>query len=177
VLAVRTATTSALDAAALAELRRFLDEAFAGAFSDDDWEHALGGVHVLGREAGALVAHASVVERRLSLDGRALRAGYVEAVAVRADRRRRGYGRTVMEAIGEMLVGPYELGALSAGGDAARLYRSLGWRRWEGRTWVDGPDGLERTPEDDDGVHVLPLATEPVLTGDLVCDWRAGDVW
>jgi aminoglycoside 2'-N-acetyltransferase I len=177
VLAVRTAPTSALDAAALAGLHRFLEVAYDGAFGDRDWEHALGGVHALGTEAGALVAHASVVERRLLHDGRALRTGYVEAVAVRGDRRRRGYGRAVMEAIGDVLARRYELGALSAGGGAARLYRSLGWHPWEGRTWVDAPNGLERTAEDDDGVHVLPLAAELDLTGDLVCDWREGDVW
>jgi aminoglycoside 2'-N-acetyltransferase I len=177
VLVVRTTATTALGDDALAELRRFLDDAYDGEFGDPDWEHALGGVHALGTEAGALVAHASVVERRLLHEGRPLRTGYIEAVAVRADRRRRGHGRTVMKAIGDVLADTYELGALSAGGGAARLYRSLGWRPWEGRTWVDGPGGLERTPEDDDGVHVLPLAAELDLTGDLVCDWREGDVW
>jgi aminoglycoside 2'-N-acetyltransferase I len=177
VLAVDTAVTTALDTAALDELRRFLHDAYDGTFGDRDWEHALGGVHALGTEAGALVAHASVVRRTLVHDGRPLRTGYVEAVAVRGDRRRRGYGRAVMEAIGDVLAETYELGALSGGGGAARLYRSLGWRPWAGRTWVDGPNGLERTPADDDGVHVLPLAAELDFTGDLVCDWRDGDVW
>jgi aminoglycoside 2'-N-acetyltransferase I len=177
VLDVVTAHTSSLDAAALVELRRFLEDAFGAEFDDHDWDHALGGVHAIGREDGALVTHASVVQRRLLHDGRAYRTGYVEAVAVRADRRRRGYGRTVMQRLGEVIVGAYELGALSAGEEAARLYRSLGWRAWEGRTWVLGPNGPERTPEDDDSTYVLPLATELDRAGDLACDWREGAVW
>ena len=95
------ADRSSLDRATLAELRRFLDETFAGDFDDDDWEHALGGIHATIREADDVVAHASVIQRRLLHGGRALRAGYVEAVGVRADRRRQGYGRAVMERIGE----------------------------------------------------------------------------
>ena len=112
---MRTAHTSSLDGATLAELRHLLDEAFSGEFDDDDWDHALGGIHAVGSEDGALVAHASVVQRRLLHGGRALRTGYVEAVAVRADRRRRGYGRAVMKQIGDVIRGAYELGALSAG--------------------------------------------------------------
>lgn len=38
-------------------------------------------------EGDALVGHASVIQRRLSIRGRALRTGYVEGVGVRADRR------------------------------------------------------------------------------------------
>ena len=174
---VRTAHTSTLDAAALRELRAFLEDAFADELDEHDWEHALGGVHAICREAGALVAHASVVQRRLHHGGRAWRTGYVEAVAVRADRRRRGYARAVMQHLGEVIRGAYEIGGLSAGEPAATLYRSLGWRAWQGRTWVLGPEGRERTPEDDDSTYVLPLAAELDLSGDLACDWRDGDVW
>jgi aminoglycoside 2'-N-acetyltransferase I len=176
-LEVRTSHTSSLDAAALDELRRFLDEAFSGDFDDEDWDHALGGIHAVGTEDGALVAHASVVQRRLLHGGRALRTGYVEAVAVRADRRRRGYGRAVMERLGEVIRGAYEVGGLAAGEPAATLYRSLGWRAWEGDTWVLGPHGLERTPEDDGGIYVLPVAAKLDLAGNLACDWRGGAVW
>ncbi|HEY1317672.1 MAG TPA: GNAT family N-acetyltransferase [Gaiella sp.] len=174
---VRTCHTSSLDGPTLAALRRFLDEAFSGEFGDEDWDHALGGMHAVGTEDGTLVAHASVVQRRLFHGGHSLRTGYVEAVAVRADRRRRGYGRAVMERIGEVIGGAYELGALAAGEDGARLYRALGWRAWEGRTWVLAPTGRERTPEDDDAVYVLPGTETLDLAGDLACDWREGAVW
>jgi len=44
---------------------------------------------------------------------------------------------------------------------------------------VEGPDGPVRTEEDDGGVLVLrtPATAGIELTGALVCDWRAGDVW
>ena len=176
-LHLEIAHTSSLDTRTLDALRRFLEDAFGGDFDHHDWDHALGGLHVIGREQDMLVAHAAVVQRRLLHGGRALRTGYVEAVAVRADRRRRGYGRSVMQLIGELVAGAYELGGLSAGEDGARLYRSLGWRAWEGRTFVLGPGGIHRTPDDDGSTYVMPLAVELDLTGDLVCDWRDGAVW
>ena len=173
---VTTLHTSSLDATRLQAIRRLLDDAFL-VFDDDAWEHCLGGMHATIWEAGEVVAHASVVQRRLFHGGQALRTGYVEAVAVRADRRRRGYGRAVMERLGEVIRGAYEVGGLGAGEPAATLYRSLGWRAWEGRTWVLGPEGLARTPKDDGGVYVLPVTATLDLAGDLACDWRVGEVW
>ena len=115
--------------------------------------------HARARRRGRpIVAHGAVVQRRLLHRDRALRTGYVEGIAVRADRRRRGYGRAVMSSLDGVIRAAYELGALSAAHDgAAGLYRSLGWRRWEGRTWVIAPDGLRRTPDDDESTYVLPL--------------------
>src|SRR5436305_1008992 len=84
---MRMAETSALDQHVLGELRALLEEAFAGEFSDHDWQHAVGGTHALAYEDGELVGHGSVVPRELVHDGRPLRTGYVEAMAVRADRR------------------------------------------------------------------------------------------
>ena len=173
---VTTVHTSSLDATRLQAIRRLLDDAFL-VFDDDAWEHCLGGMHATIWEAGEVVAHASVVQRRLLHGGQALRTGYVEAVAVRADRRRRGHGRAVMERLGEVIRGAYEVGGLGAGEPAATLYRSLGWRAWEGRTWVLGPEGLARTPKDDGGVYVLPITATLDLAGDLACDWRVGEVW
>ena len=173
---VTTVHTSSLDATRLQAIRRLLDDAFL-VFDDDAWEHCLGGMHATIWEGGEVVAHASVVQRRLLHGGQALRTGYVEAVAVRADRRRRGYGRAVMERLGEVIRRAYEVGGLGAGEPAATLYRSLGWRAWGGRTWVLGPEGLARTPKDDGGVYVLPVTATLDLAGDLACDWRGGEVW
>lgn len=162
-----------------AEIRELLDGAFAGDFSDDDWEHALGGTHVLLREDDALVGHAAVVQRRLVHRGVGIRTGYVEAVAVRADRRRRGHGSALLAEVGEVVARAYDLGALSAAPDARRLYERAGWQPWTGETWVLGPDGPRRTPDDDGGILVLETTTSPTLdrAGPLACDWRPGDVW
>lgn len=169
--------TSSLDPRIMADLRAFLEDAFTGDFDEEDWEHTLGGMHALVVDRDSLVAHGAVVQRRLLHQGRALRTGYVEGVAVRADRRGEGYGREIMRRLDGVIRSAYELGALSAGEEAARLYRSLGWRRWEGQTWVMGPNGLERTPDEDETTYVLPVDTDLDLAGDLACDWRNGDVW
>ncbi|MFD8994406.1 aminoglycoside 2'-N-acetyltransferase, partial [Streptomyces abikoensis] len=82
----RTAHTSDLTAAELAAIRALLDDSFEGDFSDDDWDHALCGIHATVWEGDTLLAHGALVQRRLLHGGRALRTGYVEAVAVRAER-------------------------------------------------------------------------------------------
>lgn len=85
--AVEVRHTAELDGGTRRAVRALLRDAFDGDFSDDDWEHALGGVHALARADDRVVGHAAVVQRRLLHGGRALRAGYVEAVAVAADAR------------------------------------------------------------------------------------------
>ena len=174
---VRLAHTYQLGADTLSEVRRLLEDTFADGFDDHDWDHALGGIHAVAVEEGAVVAHASVVQRRILLGGRALRAGYVEGVAVRPDRQRRGLGAAVMRALDPVVRGAYELGALAAGEQAGRLYMSLGWQRWQGATWVLTPHGRRRTPDDDDSTYFLPVRIPVDLSDDVTCDWRDGDVW
>lgn len=174
---VRVAHTADLDRRTLESARALLDEAFEGDMSDADWEHALGGLHALIWEGADLVAHASVVQRRLLHGGRALRTGYVEGVGVRADRRRRGYGSALMDALERVIRGAYDLGALSASEDAIGLYSGRGWQRWRGPTSVLTPSGIARTESDDGSVYVLPVAVPLDLDGELTCDWRDGDVW
>lgn len=176
---ITRAHTWELGTAACAEIRALLDAAYDGDVVEDDWEHALGGVHILLREADDLVGHASVVQRRLTHRGVGIRTGYVEAVAVRADRRRRGHGSELMAAVEDVVGGAYDLGALSAADDARRLYERKGWVPWSGETWVLGPDGPRRTPDDDGGILVLRTPTSPALdlSGSIACDWRPGDVW
>lgn len=177
--ALRRAHTSDLSEGELAAVRALLEDAFDGCFAPEDWEHTLGGVHVLASEDGELLGHASVVQRRLVLDGAGVRTGYVEAVAVTARHRAAGLGGRIMTAVGEIVRRGYDLGALSAGEEAARLYARHGWLRWEGPTWVLSPEGPVRTPDEDGSVHVLPTPNSPPLelSAALACDWRPGDVW
>ncbi len=62
---------------------------------------------------------------------------------------------------------------------AHAFYEHKGWERWQGRTFVDTAEGRRPTPEDDDGVMILRTDRTGDLdaNGDLVCDWRPGDVW
>jgi aminoglycoside 2'-N-acetyltransferase I len=174
---LQTVHTAGLDGAERGALRRLLEEAFAGGFGDEDFEHCLGGMHAIAWEAAEPIAHAAVVMRRVLHRGRALRCGYVEAVAVRSDRRRRGHGGAVMGAVEQIIRCAYDFGALGATDAGAALYTSRGWRRWTGTTSVVAPGGLRRTPEEDGSIYVLPLAVELDWNGDLACDWRDGDVW
>ena len=174
---VAAAHTADLDAATLAAARSLLDAAFDGEFDDDDWEHCLGGIHVLAYERDDLVGHGVVVQRRLLHAGRALRCGYVEGVAVRPDRRRRGIAASVMGEVERLVRGGYELGALSTSDDGIPLYESRGWRLWRGPTAALTPSGLSRTPDDDGSVYVLPVEVPLDLDGEIACDWRDGDVW
>jgi aminoglycoside 2'-N-acetyltransferase I len=171
------AHTAHLDPVTLASARALLDEAFDGAFSDADWDHALGGMHAIAFDGDRLVAHGSVVQRRLVHRGRAMRAGYVEAVGVARTHRRRGLASAVMDEIEQIIRGGYDLGALSASDAGAALYLSRGWSRWAGRTATLTPTGRVPTPEEDDSLFVLPVTTALDPTSELVCDWRDGDVW
>jgi aminoglycoside 2'-N-acetyltransferase I len=82
-----------------------------------------------------------------------------------------------MDALERVLRGAYDLGPLSATDQAAAFYAARGWQRWQGPTWALTPGGVTRTPDDDDSVHVVPLAVPLDLSGALTCDWRDGDVW
>jgi aminoglycoside 2'-N-acetyltransferase I len=155
-------------------------EAFGGSefdFTDADWEHALGGMHALICHHGALIAHGAVVQRRLIHRGAALRCGYLEAVAVREDWRGQGLAMAVMDALEQVLRGAYQLGALSSSEAGRPMYVARGWLPWQGSTSVLAPEGVTRTPEDDESVFVLPVNVEVDVTAELTCDWRPGDVW
>ncbi len=177
---IRRARTDELSSAELAAIRAVLDAAFAPedpVFPDSDWEHALGGMHVIASLDGETVAHASVVERALHAGGRPLRAGYVEAVGTIPALQGRGVGSLVMRAANEHIRSTYELGALGTGEHG--FYERLGWRTWQGPLSVRAPDGERRTPDEDGGIMVLTTpSTGPLnLAAPLSCDWRAGDVW
>ncbi len=152
-------------------------DAFAGDFTDADWEHTLGGMHALIWHHGAIVAHAAVVQRRLYYHDNALRCGYVEGVAVREDWRGQGLVGALLDGVEQVTRGAYQLGALSSTMRARRLYKSRGWLPWCGPTSVLAPTGRIPTPDDDGSVFVLPVSVSLDTSAELTCDWRAGDVW
>jgi aminoglycoside 2'-N-acetyltransferase I len=176
---MRTATTAELGTEELAALRGMVFGAFGGRFDEHDWEHMLGGVHVLVEEDDGVVAHGAVVGRVLAAGARELRTGYVEGVATRGDRRGRGLATVVMVEAGRVVERDYELGGLADGTGIPGFYQRLGWETWQGPTFVAGPQGRVRTAAEDGNVLVLrtPATGELDLTGPLTCDWRPGDVW
>jgi aminoglycoside 2'-N-acetyltransferase I len=173
VLIAHTADLSPTDLTAVREL---LDAAFDGDFSDEDWDHTLGGMHALAWSGDTLIGHAAVVQRRFLYQGRALRTGYVEGVAVHGDHRRLGVGAAVMAPVERIIRAAYDLGALSSSEVGIPFYEARGWQRWQGPTSALTPEGTRRTEDDDDSVYVLPV-TSVDLGHPLTCDWRDGDVW
>lgn len=183
-LRLERATTQRLPAGVRQDLRAFLDAVFEGDFSDADFEHTIGGTHVWCEDPAGLVAHASVVPRRLATPGARLRTGYVEAVATRVDARRRGVGSAVMRAIAEVVAADFEIGALSS--SQHPFYVRLGWEPWVGPTHcapagseLSDRDGWVRTADEDGGIMVLRVPKTPPLdrSAPIACDWRSGDVW
>ena len=175
---VRALPTADLSPADRAALRAFLDTAYDGRFDDEDWAHALGGVHVLATVDGELAGHAAVVQRQLVAGPDTVRTGFIEAVATAAARRRQGVGTAVMTEVERLVTGGHELGALSASEEGAALYAARGWRRWGGPLAALTLDGVVPTP--DEAVFVLPTPTTPAgldTTARLVCDWRRGALW
>src|ERR1700741_1158232 len=137
----------------LSALKRMLEEAY-GEPLNEDWDHALGGVHFFITEDDEPIAHASVVERHLEIGDQEFRTGYVESVATRPDRRRRGLASRVMQAATAHVLEEYHLGAMSTGEND--FYGGLGWGTGGGPTFVRRPDGeLVRTEDEDGGVMVL----------------------
>jgi aminoglycoside 2'-N-acetyltransferase I len=173
---LRTAHTADLDASAVSAIRALMNAVFGGV-SDDIFDNALGGVHALIFEDGELIAHGSVVQRRLLHNRRALRTGYVEGVAVRADRRRRGHGATVMAELERVIRSAYHLGALGASPDGSRLYAARGWQLWQGPSSALTPDGIRRTAHHDGAIYVLPVSERLDLTAELTCDYRPAALW
>jgi aminoglycoside 2'-N-acetyltransferase I len=71
----------------------------------------------------------------------------------------------------------YDVAALGATDEAAAFYAARGWQLWQGSSSALTPTGIQRTPDDDGAIYVLPLGVPLDLSGELTCDWRDGDVW
>lgn len=174
---VHVLTTSEPSAGLLEHVRVLLDEAFEGAFSDDDWDHAQGGWHLVREHGGRVLAHASVVPRVIDVGERSLRAGYVEAVATAPDAQRAGHGSLVMAAAAEVIERHFEIGVLSTA--AHGFYERLGWERWQGPTFVIDDDRRLRTEDEDEGIMALRVGAslDVPLTDPIACRARSGDDW
>jgi aminoglycoside 2'-N-acetyltransferase I len=177
---IRRLPTADLRPADIEAIRAILWAAFEGdgeGFTEDDWEHALGGIHVVAEVDGRIVAHASVVPREIHVGTRSLATGYVEAVATEPGMQRTGLGTAVMGVVGEIIREGYELGLLGTGEHG--FYERLGWRTWRGRSSVRTAHGERPTPVDDGFLMALETPTSQALDlhAPISCVWRAGDVW
>lgn len=174
---VERCTTSQAPRAALDEVRALLGSAFPGGFSEDDWEHSLGGDHIIVRDGGVIVSHAAVVARRLQAGDRTLRAGYVEGVGTLPHRQGEGWGSLVMRAVTILLTEQWQMGALSTG--RCGFYARLGWEMWLGPSFVIHGEERVRSAAEDGGIMVLRYgpSADVDLAWPIACEARAGDDW
>jgi aminoglycoside 2'-N-acetyltransferase I len=171
-------TDAEIDPGLLVAARAICDTTFGDRFSDDDWDHTLGGVHLLLFDEGLLVGHAAVVPRSIGFGELTLRAGYVEGVAVLPEVQGRGLGSRLIRAANAILERDgSEVGVLST--SRTSFYARLGWATWQGPSFVRYADALVRTPDEDDGLMVLRVPATPdlVATWPITCDARPGDDW
>lgn len=178
---VRQLRTEELTTAEVDAVRELLWAAFAddedGAFSEDDWQHSIGGMHFVLDLDGRVVSHASVVERQLHVGGTPVRTGYVEAVATAVGQQRRGYGTALMREVNAYIGQHFELGGLGTGSQG--FYEQLGWQIWRGPSSVRTAKGVDRTADEDGYILVLQTPSSPALdlAAPISCEWRPGDVW
>ena len=167
-----------LDLAARAALRELWDRAFGDRFSEDDAEHAYGGVHVLARDGRRVVGHASAVPRRLRFgDGPWRPVGYVEAVATEPERQGEGIGRGVVLRLHEQIAARWPVAMLSTG-RARPFYEALGWEPWQGVSYTQTSSGVVADDEHG-GLMVLRIdrLAVPDISVEVTCEDRSGDAW
>jgi aminoglycoside 2'-N-acetyltransferase I len=162
----------------LVAVRRLLDDAFGGGFTDDDWRHTDGGWRVVSfDDDGHPNSHAAVVPRTLTIGDAPFHAGYVEGVGTATAQQRQGRATAVMAEAGKVVREHFDIGALSTG--LHTFYERQGWERWRGPTFVRDGTSLIRTPDEDDGVMVLRFGPSRAvdLSASISCEERAGDAW
>lgn len=175
---VVTVNSDQLDAACRLALRALCDDAFGDRFSDEDAEHAYGGVHILVHDSDRLIAHASAVPRRIRFADSPWRTvGYVEAVATHPERQGEGIGRQVMARLQEEIFSRWPLALLSTG-RATGFYELLGWQRWRGLSYTQA---ATRVVPDGEHGGIMILSADPAPLPDLsvavTCEDRTGDAW
>ena len=157
-------------------IRALLDAAFECEFSDEDNDHASGGVRVIASDGDQIVGHAALIARIITIAGTPYRVGYVEGVAVALDRQGQGIGAQIMRQITDMAQRDFVVAMLSTG--EIDFYAKFGWQRFVGESFVDDHGTISRTAAEDEGLMLItPLShlNQPGVA--WVCDWRTGDVW
>jgi aminoglycoside 2'-N-acetyltransferase I len=158
------------------EIRNLLKDAFEGDFSEEDWQHSLGGVRLIGFMDEEIVAHGAVAPRAVRIDDVEEIIGYVEAIAVGPRFWRQGIGTALMEEITKICKSQYQFSMLSTG--EKDFYRRFGWVDFKGESYVDLGEKVVRSEEEDEGLMYLGVGNYLNLSPlKVVCKSRAGDAW
>lgn len=161
----------------LVELRELLINAFGSRFSEDDWEHGLGGTHLCLHESGKLISHAAVVPRRLYINDQSVYCGYLENVATQPDRQHQSFGSRILQESNNLITNEFELGALSS--SSKPFYRKFGWQDWQGPSYVLQNGQWLRSQSEDRGIMILTTKANSSwnLNSRIACEDRPGDAW
>lgn len=176
-LSIRVQHTADLPDSTRTALRTLLEEVYEDDFGDEDWDHALGGLHTIALLEDQLVGHATLVQRAFLIGNQPQRVGYLEAMGVHPNLQRRGIGQAIMAQVKAQVTNGYDFGALSASDQGFGLYKASGWVVWQGALRVMTINGVQDAVEDAGGVMVYDYAGKLSTAQILTCDYRSGDVW
>ena len=157
-------------------LKRLLDEAFEGDFSEEDWNHSLNGTRFVGYMGDLVVAHGSVVKRKIWINEVEKLAGYIEAIAVLPSHWRLGIGSALMKEISQYCLENFDYCLLST--DEKSFYRRFGWKDFEGSSFVlSGEEEVSTQSENEGLMYLLGVDVEIHSITKVVCEERDGDAW
>ena len=161
----------------LNELRTLLSISFGNKFTEDDWNHGLGGRHFAILEAGRLVAYCAVVPRRIYIEEKPYSCGYLENVASAPDKRHQGFASMAVRKANQHITENFDIGGLST--SKHDFYRKFGWQVWRGPTFVVSNGSWRSSDSVGGGIMILETGAVPMLDPQsrIACEDRPGDAW
>ncbi len=174
----QTKHTSQLSSVEKEQIYQLLFQVFKQGFSREDFDHTLGGMHILAYDNHQLIGHVAIVQRSVIVDCSPFRIGYLEGLGVAEAYRRQGIGRKLMEQSSEIIVNSHDFGLLSASEEGLPLYQSLGWKIWTGELYESNRESYQRSFDDEGSVLFWAAPSQSIAaTSPLYCDYRSGDQW
>jgi aminoglycoside 2'-N-acetyltransferase I len=122
-----------------------------------------------------LVSHLSIVPRYIAVDGVELNGVYIESVATRPEFWGRRFGTALLSAASAHIMDTYDIGAMST--DRVDFYRRAGWQSWAGRSFVQETDEVRPVRPVGTIMVIVAPCLDLNIQGDIVTDWREGDIW
>ncbi|WP_272665749.1 GNAT family N-acetyltransferase [Providencia sp. PROV174] len=158
-------------------LYSMLYQSFEQDFTHDDFEHALGGMHVLAYDQQQIIGHVAIIQRHMAIGNTPITVGYVEAMAVLENYRRQGIGKQLMVATNQIITDCYQLGLLSASDEGFHIYQSVGWQVWNGPLYELNQGHYIHSVDEEGGVMGWSKNNLIDFSQPLYCDFRSGDQW
>jgi GNAT superfamily N-acetyltransferase len=161
------------------------------AYGEDVWcdyGYLKTATHVIGRDAGVIMAHALWVNRSFSVNrGAPLMTAYIEYVATEPARQGQGLASQLLRFLLDYIQSVdvlraalrqdrhYELAALAP--ENSQFYERLGWELWQGDLFIRQDNQRIKTPDDDVMIYRLLTTPKISITDDLSAEWREGELW